>query len=210
MLARLAGVVGVAVESEGELRTFGKSQIEYAVGEFRYRVGPGSFFQASRFLLADLVNAVVEEQKGGLALDLFAGVGLFTLPLARRFSSVIAVEAEARAANDLTANARAYSFDHVQPVAQTAYDFLRRFARRGPDLVVLDPPRAGVGTQTLKLLVPLQPAEIHYVSCSPPTLARDLAYLTEHGYELRRVDLFDFFPQTFHIEALARLVRRAA
>lgn len=210
MLAQLAGVVGVAVESDGELRTFGKPRLEYIVGEFRYGVSPGSFFQASRFLIPDLVNAVVGEQSGRLALDLFAGVGLFTLPLARRFSSVIAVEAAARAANDLAANARAYSFNHVRAIAQTAYDFLRRFAQTQPDLVVLDPPRAGVGAQTLKLLVPLQPTEIHYVSCSPPTLARDLAYLAGHGYELRGVDLFDFFPQTFHIEALARLVRRAA
>jgi 23S rRNA (uracil1939-C5)-methyltransferase len=210
MLARLAGVVGVAVESAGELRTFGKPRLDYVVGEFRYGVSPGSFFQASRFLIPDLVNAVVAEQRGRLALDLFAGVGLFTLPLARRFPAVIAVEAEARAAADLAANARTHSFDHVRAVAQTAYDFLRRFAQTEPDLVVLDPPRAGVGVQPLKLLVPLQPTRIQYVSCSPPTLARDLAYLTGHGYELRSVDLFDFFPQTFHIEALARLDRRAA
>jgi len=210
MLARLAGVVGVAVKSAGEFRTFGSPRLDYEVGEFRYGVSPGSFFQASRFLIPDLVNAVVAEQRGRLALDLFAGVGLFTLPLARRFSAVIAVESEARAAADLAANARTHSFDHVRAVVQTAYDFLRRFAQTEPDLVVLDPPRAGVGVQSLKLLVPLQPTRIQYVSCSPPTLARDLAYLTGHGYELRSVDLFDFFPQTFHIEALARLDRRAA
>ncbi|MBZ5542192.1 MAG: 23S rRNA (uracil(1939)-C(5))-methyltransferase RlmD [Acidobacteriia bacterium] len=210
MLANLAGVVGMAIETGGEFKTFGDAQLEYVVGEFRYGVSPGSFFQASRFLLPDLVNAVVAEQDGRLALDLFAGVGLFALPLARRFSSVIAVEAAARAAHDLGANARVYSFDHVRAVAQTTYDFLRRFAQTQPDLVVLDPPRAGVGAQTLELLVSLQPKRIHYVSCSPPTLARDLAYLAGHGYELRSVDLFDFFPQTFHIEALVRLVRRAA
>jgi len=210
LLARLAGVVGVTVESDGKLRTFGKPQLEYIVGEFRYGVSPGSFFQASRFLLPDLVSAVVAEQSGRLALDLFAGVGLFTLPLASRFSSVVAVEAEATAAHDLAANAQAHSCDHVRAVVQTAYDFLRRFAQREPELVVLDPPRAGVGVQSLKLLVALQPKRIHYVSCSPPTLARDLAYLAAHGYGLRGIDLFDFFPQTFHIEALARLDRRAA
>jgi 23S rRNA (uracil1939-C5)-methyltransferase len=210
MLARRAGVVDVAVESNGKYQTFGSPRLEYQVGEFRYGVSPGCFFQASRFLIPDLVNAVVAEQRGRLALDLFAGVGLFTLPLARRFSAVIAVEAEARAAADLAANARTHSFDHVRAVGQTAYDFLRRFAQTEPDLVVLDPPRAGVGAQSLKLLVALQSKRIHYVSCSPPTLARDLAFLTGHGYELRSVDLFDFFPQTFHIEALARLVRRAA
>jgi 23S rRNA (uracil1939-C5)-methyltransferase len=210
MLAQLPGVVRVAVESDGKFRTFGSPRLDYVVGEFRYGVSPGSFFQASRFLIRDLVNAVVAEQSGRLALDLFAGVGLFTLPLARRFSAVIAVESEARAVADLATNARTHSFDHVRAVTQTAYDFLRRFAQTAPDLVVLDPPRAGVGAESLKSLVPLQPTRIQYVSCSPPTLARDLAYLTGHGYELRSVDLFDFFPQTFHIEALARLDRRAA
>jgi 23S rRNA (uracil1939-C5)-methyltransferase len=208
ILTQLPGVNGVAIECNGEYRTFGSPRLEYRVGEFRYGISAGSFFQASRFLLPDLVNSAVAEQSGGLALDLFAGVGLFTLPLARRFSSVIAVEAEARAANDLAANAQAHSCDHVRVVVQTTYDFLRRFAQREPELVVLDPPRAGVGTQPLKLLVALHPKRIHYVSCSPPTLARDLAYLAGHGYELRGLDLFDFFPQTFHIEALARLDRR--
>ncbi len=208
MLAHLPGVNGVPVECNAKFRTFGSPQLEYRIGEFRYGISAGSFFQASRFLIPNLVNTVVAEQRGGLALDLFAGVGLFTLPLARRFSSVIAVEADARAANDLATNAQAHSCDHVRMVAQTTYDFLRRCAQREPELVVLDPPRGGVGTQPLKLLVALHPKRIHYVSCSPPTLARDLAYLAGHGYELRGLDLFDFFPQTFHIEALARLDRR--
>ena len=74
-----------------------------------------------------------------------------------------------------------------------------------PDLVVMDPPRAGIGAETLKLLVALQPKRLHYVSCSPPTLARDLAFLTKNGYQLDSLELFDFFPQTYHIESLARL-----
>ena len=208
LLTQLPRISGVAVECNSRFRTFGSPRLEYRVGEFHYGISAGSFFQGSRFLIPGLVNAVVTEQSGGLALDLFAGVGLFTLPLAHRFSSVIAVEADARAANDLATNAQAHSCDHVRMVAQTTYDFLRRFAQREPELVVLDPPRAGVGTQPLKLLVALHPKRIHYVSCSPPTLARDLAYLAGHGYELRGLDLFDFFPQTFHIEALARLDRR--
>ena len=84
-------------------------------------------------------------------------------------------------------------------------DLLRRFARAEPDLAVLDPPRAGVGMPTLELLAGARPQRIHYVSCHPPTLARDLAYLVERGYRLESVELFDFFPQTFHIESLGRL-----
>jgi len=90
-------------------------------------------------------------------------------------------------------------------VAQTTYDFLRRFAQASPDIAVLDPPRSGVGARTLNLLAALRPRRIHCVSCSPPTLARDLELLLKRGYLLESVELFDFFPHTYHIEALARL-----
>jgi 23S rRNA (uracil1939-C5)-methyltransferase len=206
MLAGLSGVVGVAVEGVGGTRAFGEPRLEYSVGEFRYRTGPGAFFQASRFLLPELVAAVTAEETGTLALDIFAGVGLFTLPLARRFTQVVGVEASVKSAADLRANAQAHSLENIRAVSQTAFDFLRRFAQAEPDLVVLDPPRSGVGAGTLKLLQALRPRRLHYVSCSPPTLARDLGCL--RGYELNSLELFDFFPQTFHIESLAKLIRR--
>ena len=76
-----------------------------------------------------------------------------------------------------------------------------------PDLVVMDPPRAGLDAGSLKLLAALRPRKIHYLSCSPPTLARDLKVLVRHGYHLESLELFDLFPQTYHIEALARLAR---
>src|SRR5208282_4536361 len=146
-----------------------------------------------------------EEKSGGVAIDLFAGVGLFTLPLAKRFEQVIAVEAHPQAAADLAANARALPGKEIRAVAGTAFDFLRRCAQMEPDLVVMDPPRAGVGAVTLKLLLALRPRRLHYVSCSPPTLARDLGFLLKHGYQLDGLELFDCFPQTYHIESLARL-----
>ncbi|HLW78097.1 MAG TPA: class I SAM-dependent RNA methyltransferase [Terriglobia bacterium] len=210
----LPGVVSVAVERGRELRVFGKPSISYAAGDFVYQVSPGSFFQASRFLLAELAAAVTSEGSqsgappgGALALDLYAGVGLFTLPLARRFDRVIGVEANARSAADLAANAAAHRLSNIRAVPESAFDFLRRFAQTEPDLVVLDPPRAGVGFPSLKLLAGLAPKGIHYVSCHPPTLARDLAFLIERGYQLDSVELFDFFPHTFHIESVTRLSR---
>jgi 23S rRNA (uracil1939-C5)-methyltransferase len=237
-LAGLRGVVSVVIEEpsggrphpagakECRPNAFGKPALVYKVGEFRYQVSPGSFFQASRFLLPEFVEAVTRETsgpsrintqppcghinhndsiRGSLALDLFAGVGLLALPLARRFASVIGVEASARAAADLGANARDHGLANVRAVAETTYDFLRRFAQTAPDLAVLDPPRSGVGGRTLNLLAALKPRRIHCVSCSPPTLARDLEFLLKRGYRLESVELFDFFPQTYHIEALARL-----
>ncbi len=207
-LARLPGVVSVASKAGDGWRVHGESALEYGVGEFTYRVSPTSFFQASRFLLRTLVETATVTEKGELALDLFAGVGLLTLPLARRFDEVIAVEAHAPAAQDLAANATSHSLGNVRVVAESAFDFLRRFARAGPDLVVLDPPRAGVGSRTLKFIAALRPRQIHYVSCHPPTLARDLGFLLAQGFALTSVELFDFFPQTFHMECLARLTPR--
>jgi len=207
----------VALEQGRGWRVFGQPALRYSVGEFQYQVSPGSFFQSSRFLLPNMVASVTAEEsessltaipvRQSLALDLFSGVGLFTLPLARRFERVIAVEANSRATTDLEVNIRAHSLQNVHVVAQTVLDFLRRFAQAEPDLVVLDPPRAGAGIGTLKLLAALRARRFHYVSCSPPTLARDLALLVARGYQLNSVELFDFFPQTYHVECLAKLTR---
>jgi 23S rRNA (uracil1939-C5)-methyltransferase len=210
ILNAIAGVASVATEADGRLRVFGQPHLTYAVGEFRYQVSPGSFFQVSRLLLPDLVAAVTFADPGKLALDLFAGVGLFSLPLARRFERVLGVESAASAAADLAANIGAHSLTNLCAVTAMAQDFLRRSAQTGIDLVVLDPPRAGVGTATLKLLADLRPRHIHYVSCSPPTLARDLGFLVTRGYRLTSVELFDFFPQTYHVETLARLALQDA
>jgi 23S rRNA (uracil1939-C5)-methyltransferase len=151
------------------------------------------------------VTSVTGEERGELALDLFAGVGLFSLPLARRFHRVVAAEANLTAASDLKANAEANGLPNLRAAGETTYDFLRRFAQAEPDLVVMDPPRGGVDAGSLKLLAALRPRKIHCLSCSPPTLARDLNFLVGHAYELDSVELFDFFPQTYHIESLAKL-----
>ncbi len=222
LLARLPGATSVAVQSierGGELKVYGQPWLIYRVssgrvGDLGYRVSPGSFFQASRFLIPQLVSAATYNatNERGLALDLYAGVGLLSLPLARSFTEVVAVESNRPSAADLAANARAHGLANLRAVNQSVFDFLRRFARGAPDLavpdlVVLDPPRAGVEASALKLLAALQPRHVTYVSCHPPTLARDLRYLVANGYRVTAVELFDFFAQTFHIEALTRLAR---
>lgn len=231
-LGRLPGVAGVAFDvsttpqalrqgrdrggshvrrgqpRRGAMRVFGDATLTYRVGNLDYRVGPGAFFQASRLLLDEFVSAVVADLDGGssgLAIDLYAGVGLFTLPLTRVFREVVGVEASPEAAADLAANLRAHDGANARAVRSTAAEFLRRYARAAPDLVVLDPPRAGAETETLRCLAAIRPAAVRYVSCHPPTLARDLAALIQGGYRIERVDLFDLFPQTFHIETAVRL-----
>jgi len=216
LLARLPRATGLALESAGReerRKVYGQPSVVYHVGEFSYRVSPGSFFQASRFLIPQLVSAVAtprDRTQRGLALDLYAGVGLLSLPLARSFAQVVAVEVNRAAAADLRASARAHGLDNLRAVNQSASDFLRRLSAtpnvEAPDLVVLDPPRAGVEGRALELLVALRPREVIYVSCHPPTLARDLGLLASRGYRLAAVEMFDCFPQTFHIETLARLV----
>jgi 23S rRNA (uracil1939-C5)-methyltransferase len=205
LLRAIAGVVSVAFEWGGGFRTLGKPALHYAVAGISYRVSPGSFFQVSRFLTPDLVAAVTGKEQGELALDLFAGVGLFSLPLARRFTRVLAAEANSSAAADLEANAEAHSLANLRAAGETSYDFLRRFAQAEPDLVVMDPPRSGVDSDSLQMLAALRPRQIHYLSCSPPTLARDLRFLLGCGYQLQSVELFDLFPQTYHLETLAKL-----
>jgi len=207
LLARIPGAVCVALVSKNQCRVLGRPALHYTVGGIRYRVSPGSFFQVSRFLVLDLVTSVTGEERGELALDLFAGVGLFSVPLARHFDRVVAAEANPIAVEDLKANAEANGLSNLLITGETTYDFLRRFAQAEPSLVVMDPPRAGVDVGSLRLLTALRPRQIHYLSCGPPTLARDLSFLARHSYHLRSIELFDLFPQTYHIEALAKLTR---
>jgi len=188
-------------------RVFGDTKLTYRVGSFDYRVSPGAFFQASRLLLPEFVSAVTADlaRASGLAIDLYAGVGLFTLPMTGLFREVVGVEASHEAAADLAANLRRHGSTNARAVRSTAADFLRRYAQAAPDLVVLDPPRAGAEGETLRRLAAVRPTQIRYVSCHPPTLARDLAALIQRGYAIERIDLFDLFPQTFHIETVVRL-----
>lgn len=208
LLSQVEGVVAVAFYDGQRTRVFGETAFTYRVGEYQYQVSAGAFFQSSRYLLPEFVTAATETAPGDIALDLYAGVGLFTLPLAQRFRQVIGVESHPAAARDLEANVRSHGLKHVRAVGQPASDFLRRFAHKEPDLVILDPPRSGVGKSTLQYLIDLRPRSVHYVACHPPTWARDLACLLSRDYRLEGVEMFDCFPHTYHIECLARLVRQ--
>ncbi len=187
------------------MELFGPGFIEYEAGGQTFRVGHFSFFQVNNSLVDELVRDVVDRDEGGrLALDLFAGVGLFATALAKKFGRVIAVEANPAAARDLETNSRGGT---IEVRASDVERFLERFKEK-PEFVVLDPPRDGMARPALDRLARIQPARIAYVSCEPPTLARDLAVLVAAGYEIVDMHLFDLFPQTFHMEAVTRLRRR--
>jgi 23S rRNA (uracil1939-C5)-methyltransferase len=172
-------------------------------GEFR--VSGNSFFQVNRFLLDALVDAALEGAEGETAIDLYAGVGLFTLPMARRFRHVAAVESGAGAVRDLRWNAERAALTNIRAVQQPAEKFLAPIGQ-APDFVLLDPPRAGLGPEMVAQLIRLRPRTVTIVACDPVTLARDLAGLTGGGFRIESLTMVDLFPQTYHLETIARLV----
>jgi 23S rRNA (uracil1939-C5)-methyltransferase len=195
----------------------GPGYLVHEAGGYKYRVSHLSFFQVNRFLIEDLLKTVTGNARGTLALDLFSGVGFFTLPLTKAFQKVVSVDANLAATRDLYANAEAASVA-ITSHNEHAEEFLKKTEER-PDFVILDPPRAGLGAVAAEKLAELGAAEIVYLSCDPSTLARDLAVLTASPrkskeiagpsirYEITEMHLFDLFPQTFHIETLVRLRR---
>ncbi len=154
----------------------GPGYLTYTAGGTQYRVGHLSFFQVNRFMIEALTDAAIGPERGKLALDLFAGVGLFTVALTKNFERVIGVESNLAAAKDLETNLKESGGASPSSRNITAEGFLSRW-HETPDLVVVDPPRAGVEIEALAHLKKIRPAHIHYVSCDPATLARDLAQL---------------------------------
>jgi 23S rRNA (uracil1939-C5)-methyltransferase len=177
--------------------------LEYPTRDFCFRVGGRSFFQVNRFLLDALVDAALADARGNHALDLYAGVGLFSLPLARRFARVTAVETTRAAAHDLAFNAARAGLP--VDVRQASVEIFLAESRETPDFVLADPPRSGLGKHTVRRLVELKTPLLVIVACDPATLARDLAVLAASGYRIDSLILVDLFPQTYHLESIARL-----
>lgn len=172
--------------------------------EGRFRVSSNSFFQVNRFLAQRLVEAAIGNAEGELALDLYAGVGLFSLPLAGRFRNVVAIESGGGAVRDLQFNAERAGLDNIRAEQRTAEEFLASNEEQA-DFILLDPPRSGIGKAVVQQLSELRPRRLTIVACDPATLARDLAGLTAAGFQLEKLTLLDLFPQTFHLETVAEL-----
>lgn len=175
--------------------------IEYSTTFGNFRVSPRSFFQVNRFLIEPLVETAMGDATGATALDLYAGGGLFAIPLARRFGEVTAVEAGSAAVRDLEFNAERAGVK-VRIEQQRVEDFVERL-ETAPEVVLADPPRAGLGKTVTAQLARLAPQRIVIVSCDPATLARDLAALSK--YRIQKITLVDLFPQTYHLETVVSL-----
>ncbi len=184
---------------------WGARSLDYHAAGFDYRVDHGAFFQVNRWLVDALVERVTAGQKGALAWDLFSGVGLFARQLSAAFERVVAVEPAASATAALEENLRGTGGAAVKAETLT---FLRR--NRGvetPGLIVLDPPRTGLGAETCALLSQIAAPAMVCVSCDPATLARDLRALVASGYAIESITLADLFPQTYHLETVVHLRR---
>jgi 23S rRNA (uracil1939-C5)-methyltransferase len=182
--------------------------LQYKAAGESFRVGHRSFFQTNRFLVDLLPEVALAGAGGDSALDLYAGIGLFTLPMARRFQRVTAVESGRSACEDLRHNSRLAGL--TVTVEQKSAEESLAALTRPPSFVLADPPRAGLGSGTVGHLLRLRPPRLTIVSCDPTTLARDLARLTAGGYAVGKMTMLDLFPNTFHIETVTALHRRDA
>jgi 23S rRNA (uracil1939-C5)-methyltransferase len=183
------------------LESWGASGLSYRAADEDYWISRGGFFQVNRFLIDELIRIVAANRHGQLAWDLYAGVGLFSRALATKFQQVVAVET---AGTDLI---NSFKGPGRRAVETTTVEFLRHavIQRERPQLIVMDPPRAGVGAEVCSFLARIAAPEIVYVSCDPVTLARDLKMLVDAGYKLEELHLVDLFPQTFHLETVVVL-----
>ncbi len=219
-MPEIAGVVALREPQKGArepLVAVGASELTYKTPGAAYRVSAGAFFQTNRFLIDELVHSVTAGRSGEVALDLYAGVGLFSTGLACDFHHIVSVEMSQTAAGDLKYNLPANG-KVVQAATEQYLADLGGKGRTGtgsvlpqlphkPDLVVVDPPRSGLGDRVARLLASVDAPRVTYVSCDPATLARDLVPLLAAGYRVEEVHLVDLFPQTYHLESVLQLVR---
>ncbi|MBI4536719.1 MAG: 23S rRNA (uracil(1939)-C(5))-methyltransferase RlmD [candidate division NC10 bacterium] len=212
----LQGVVLLEGESRQQPRfvdRHGHGAILEQVGKHRFRVDATAFFQVSS-LAAETLTALVAEAAAltgkERVLDLYCGVGTFTIPLARLAGEVVGIESHPSASADALYNVRVNDAGNVRILQAQVEQLLPDLAGESWDLAVLDPPRQGASRRVLEALGQLGVPRIVYVSCDPSTLARDLGLLAGVGYSCVRIQPVDLFPQTFHLEAVAVLERRAA
>jgi 23S rRNA (uracil1939-C5)-methyltransferase len=201
--------------SQEKLLTVGADHVIYKTWRASYRVSAGSFFQTNRHLIHELVRIVTAGQSGEMALDLYAGVGLFSTAFGD-IHRIVSVESSEISSTDLSYNLPS----NAEAVQATTEQFLDRIGKLGrvgkggspphlhtPDLAVVDPPRSGLGERVARKLATLGAPRVVYVACDPVTLARDLVPLLAAGYRIDQAHLVDLFPQTYHLESVIHLAR---
>ncbi len=200
---------------EASRTLYGPGYIEEQIGDLRLRVSAQAFLQTNTAAAAGLYEAIRRLGKftgQETVWDLYCGAGSIALSLAPHVRRVVGFELVAAAVNDAYVNSRLNGLDNCQFLAGDLKERLRETQRAtpgqpGPDVVITDPPRAGMHPQVVQTLLALAPRRLIYVSCNPATLARDLALLQDQ-YDILSIQPFDLFPHTSHIECVAHLTRR--
>jgi 23S rRNA (uracil1939-C5)-methyltransferase len=221
--AELSGVVGIvntfeprsanAVLGRRQRLLDGRPEIEERIAGIRYRVSTASFFQVNPEIVG-LIFAAIERDllPARAVVDLYCGMGTFSMLFGRHGAHVVGVEENAHAVAEANANAALNDLSaraefHARRVEEFAVSKEGRVALSSADLVFLDPPRKGSDDVTLQSIAHAGAPRVAYLSCDPATLARDLRLLAANGYRLESVQPFDMFPQTGHVEALAFLMK---
>ncbi|MGW6406077.1 class I SAM-dependent RNA methyltransferase [Streptomyces vinaceus] len=208
-LDKPVSVLRVEEKDGGVHRVHGRPFVRERADGRTYRVGMGGFWQVHPQAADTLIKAVMQglmPRKGEMALDLYCGVGIFAGALAERLGetgAVLGIESTKRAVEDARHNLA--DFPRVRIEQGKVESVLPKTGITECDLVVLDPPRAGAGKQTVRHVAGLNARRIAYVACDPAALARDLAYFKEAGYKPRTLRVFDLFPMTHHVECVAIL-----
>ncbi len=179
-----------------------------AFGE-KYFYDANTFFQGNPFLIESLIDEALRDVSGKFALDLYCGVGLFTLPLARKFEKVVGIESGEKAVEFARKNIEHARLENInifeENVSENLESNLPTESSNAVDFILLDPPRSGTEKEVIENILKIAPNEISYVSCEPSTLARDLRILCAQFYEIQSITAIDLFPQTHHIETVVRL-----
>jgi len=186
----------------------GDNFVTYGLSNQEFKVTAGSFFQVNTVAAAQMVWMIrdyVQQGDYSTIFDLYAGVGLFSKFLAPLCDNIIAIESSTSACEDYTENLGQISNSRLYP--GSVEKILPRMTLKA-DLILLDPPRAGLHPGVISSIVRISPKAIIYVSCDPSTLARDLRLMMQHGFELKKVVPIDMFPQTYHIESVSFLERQ--
>jgi 23S rRNA (uracil1939-C5)-methyltransferase len=209
---KVDGVAEVTHGGETELIA-GSDRLDEQIGGLHMSISPQAFFQTNTEMAERLFASAIElaEPRGfERAYDLYCGIGTIGLLMAPRVAEVWGLELVEEAIADAIANARLNEIDNARFFAGDVRRALRELhtTAGSPDLLVVDPPRAGLSQKVVRRIIEASPAQIVYVSCNPTTLAPNAAQLNEAGYTLTRVRPVDMFPQTPHIECVAQLVRR--
>lgn len=210
-----AAHIEAATDGDGAISIYSEElvapteELRFSLGEDTFAFNAQTFFQSNKYLVGQLVEEAIGDAAGVSALDLYCGVGLFSIPLARKFESVIGVEGTERSIVFARKNLELARLKNVKFRSLRVSQFLKDAVIDGKtfDYVLLDPPRSGVKQGVLRLLTEVAKKRITYVSCNPSTLARDLRVIIDEGFKIDKITAVDLFPQTHHIETVVHLSR---